>query len=51
MLGRLSAAEIVQVTNLVGPMTGLSEVMIWTWGGVRMNCRSAVASVQTDRVQ
>ncbi len=50
-LGRPSAAEIVQVTNFVGPMCGLSEVISWTCGGVRMNSRSAVLSVQTDRVQ
>ncbi len=51
MLGRPSAAEIVQVTNFVGPMYGLSEVITWTCGRVRMNCRSAVLSLQTDRVQ
>ena len=51
MLGRPSAAEIVQVTNFVGPMYGLSEVITWTCGGVRMNSRSAVLSFQTDKVQ
>ena len=51
MLGRPSAAEAVQVTNLVGPMNGLSEVITCTCGGVRMNCRSAVSSFQTDKVQ
>ena len=51
MLGRPSAAEIVQVTNFVGPMYGLSEVISCTCGAVRMNRRSAVLSVQTDRVQ
>jgi hypothetical protein len=51
MLGRPSAAETVQVTNFVGPMNGLSEVITWACGEVRMNCRSAVSSVQTDRVQ
>jgi len=51
MVGRPSAAETVQVTNFVGPMNGLSEVITWTCGEVRMNCRSAVSSFQTDRVQ
>jgi hypothetical protein len=51
MLGRPSAAEIFHVTNFVGPMNGLREVMIWTCGGVRMNSRSAWSSFQTDRVQ
>jgi len=51
MLGRPSAAEAVQVTNLVGPMNGLSEVITCTCGGVPMNCRSAVSSVEIDRVQ
>ena len=51
MLGRPSAAEIVQVTNFVGPMYGLSEVISWTCGEVRMNSLSAVLSVRIDRVQ
>ena len=51
MLGWPSAAEIVQVTNFVRPMSGLSEVISWTCGGVRMNSRSAASSFQTDRVQ
>ena len=51
MLGRPSAAEIVQVTNFVGPMYGLSEVITCTCGGVRMNSRSAVLSFQTNKVQ
>jgi hypothetical protein len=51
MVGRPSAAEIFQVTNFVGPMSGLSEVMSWTCGGVRMNSRSALSSYQTERVQ
>jgi hypothetical protein len=51
MLGRPSAADTVQVTNLVGPMNALSEVITCACGGVRMNCRSAVSSFQTDRVQ
>ena len=51
MLGRPSAAEIVQVTNFVGPMSGLSEVISWTCGEVRMNSRRAALSFQTDRVQ
>jgi len=29
MPGRPPAAEIVQVTNFVGPMYGLSEVISW----------------------
>ena len=33
MLGRPSAPEIVQVTNFVGPMCGLSEVISWTCEG------------------
>ena len=49
MLGRPSAPEIVQVTNFVGPMCGLSEVISWTCGGVRMNCRSAALSFQTEQ--
>ena len=32
MLGRPSAAETVQVTNFVGPMNGLSEVITCTCG-------------------
>src|SRR5215470_14958288 len=51
MLGRPSAAETVQVTNFVGPMTGLSEVITPTCGAVRMNSRSAASSFQTDSVQ
>jgi hypothetical protein len=35
MLGRSSAAEIVQVTNVAGPLSGLSEVIGWTCRGVR----------------
>jgi len=34
MLGRPSAAEAVQVTNFVGPMYGLSEVITRTCGEV-----------------
>ena len=49
MLGRPSAAETVQVTNLVGPMNGLSEVITWTCGAVRMNARSAASSFQTEQ--
>lgn len=51
MLGRPSAAETVQMTNFVGPMNGLREVIACTCGGAHMNCRSAVSSFQTDRVQ
>jgi len=51
MSGRSSAAEILHVTNFVGPMSGLSELMICTCGAVRMNSRSARSSFQTERVQ
>jgi hypothetical protein len=33
MLGRLSAAEIVLVTNVPGPLSGLSEVIGWRCRG------------------
>jgi hypothetical protein len=32
-------------------MYGLSEVISWICGGVRMKSRSAVLSFQTDKVQ
>ena len=51
MLGRPSAAEIVQVTNFVGPMSGLSEVISRTCGGVRMNSRREAATMATTATQ
>ncbi len=48
MLGRPSAPEIVQVTNFVGPMYGLSEVISWTCGGVRMGLAAQAGGAEVD---
>jgi len=52
MLGRPSAAEAVQVTNFVGPMNGLSEVITCTCGGVRTHVSRIMTKLGArDRAQ